>query len=183
MRWPPSNSGADGGMRLEALELVVGREVGIVVVEMHDEADRRRGSCRSDRGTSRRRCGCRAASRTCAARARLVLLGRTSHSSLRPMPYFCGSRPCSSSKRRISTFDSEPRAPSAMSVYLPRSSMPRVKLSFGSPSRPTPMSPVATPATAPLLVVEHLGRGEAGIDLDAELGRLLAEPAAERCRG
>ncbi len=29
-------------------------------------------------------------------------------------------------------------------------SMPRVKLSFGSPSRPTPMSPVAIPTTSPL---------------------------------
>ena len=31
---------ADGGMRLEALELVEGREVGVLVVEVDDEADR-----------------------------------------------------------------------------------------------------------------------------------------------
>ena len=49
----------------------------------------------------------------------------------------------------MSCLASEPRAPSAMIVYLPRSSMPRVKRSFGLPSLPTPMSPVATPVTAP----------------------------------
>src|SRR6516164_7605914 len=42
-----------------------------------------------------------------------------------------------------------PRAPSAKSVYFPRSSMPRVKPGLGCPSLPTPMSPVATPRTSP----------------------------------
>src|SRR3546814_4188803 len=32
---------------------------------------------------------------------------------------------------------------------------------------------------AAVLAIQHLGGGEPGIDLDAELGRLLAEPAAD----
>ena len=52
--------------------------------------------------------------------------------------------------------------------------MPRVKLSLGSPSRPTPMSPVATPTHRAVVVVENLGGGEARIDLDAQRLGLLA---------
>ena len=70
-----------------------------------------------------------------------------------------------------------------MSVYLPCSSMPGVKPGFGLPSRPTPMSPVTTPLTRALVVVEHFGGGEARIDFDAELFGLLGEPAADDCRG
>ncbi len=40
------------------------------------------------------------------------------------------------------------------------------------------MSPVATPRTAPLVVVEHLGAGKAGIDFDAQRFGLFAQPAA-----
>ena len=47
---------ADGRMRLEALELVVRRQVRVLVVEMDDEADATRGARRSGTGTSRRRC-------------------------------------------------------------------------------------------------------------------------------
>ena len=53
----------------------------------------------------------------------------------------------------------------------------------GLPSLSTPMSPVATPITAPFVVVEHLGGGEARIDLDAQrlgLGRQPAADIAER---
>ena len=71
-----------------------------------------------------------------------------------------------------------PRAPSANSVYLARSSMPRVKPALWCPSRPMPMSPVATPATAPFSN-KQLGGGEARIDLDAERFRLLRQPAAD----
>ena len=54
-------------------------------------------------------------------------------------------------ERWISVLLRLPRAPSANSVYFARSSMPRVKLSLRRPSLATPMSPVATPAIAPLL--------------------------------
>ena len=49
---------------------------------------------------------------------------------------------------------------------------------FCCPSLATPMSPVATPVTAPLLE-QHLGRGKAGIDLDAERLRLPRQIAAD----
>ena len=42
------------------------------------------------------------------------------------VPNFCGSRSSSSLNLRISSFDRDPRTPSAKSVYLPRSSMPGV---------------------------------------------------------
>ena len=45
------------------------------------------------------------------------------------------------------------------------------------------MSPVATPLTAPLLVVQHLGGGEARVDLDAQRFRLLPRASGTRCRG
>ena len=57
--------------------------------------------------------------------------------------------------------------------------MPRVKLVLRWPSLPMPMSPVATPATAPLASIQHLGRGEARIDFDAERLRLGRQPAAD----
>jgi hypothetical protein len=66
-----------------------------------------------------------------------------------PMPNFGTSLSASRLNFAISSLASEPRTPSPISTYLPRSSMPRVKLAFGLPSRPTPMSPVATPTTRP----------------------------------
>ena len=54
--------------------------------------------------------------------------------------------------------------------------MPSWKSSFGSPSLPMPMLPVATPLTAAVVVVEHLGGGEAGEDLDAQRFGLLRQP-------
>ncbi len=59
----------DLGVRLPALEFLERAEVGVVVVEADDEAERRPGCCRGGRGTSRRRCSCRAASRRCGASA------------------------------------------------------------------------------------------------------------------
>ena len=40
--------------------------------------------------------------------------------------------------------------PSAKKVYLPLNSIPGINLSDGSPSFPTPISPVITPFTTPL---------------------------------
>ena len=44
------------------------------------------------------------------------------------------------------------------------------------------MSPVATPTHCAVLVVEHLGGGEARIDLDAERLGLLRRASGRRCR-
>ena len=77
----------------------------------------------------------------------------------------------------MSSLASEPRAPSAMMVYLPRSSMPRLKRSVGLPSLPMPYVAGGHADDRALVVVEHLGRGEPGIDLHAQLGGLLAQPA------
>src|SRR5205814_4966071 len=52
------------------------------------------------------------------------------------MPNFPGSRSRSSPNRAIRDFERFPRAPSANRTYLARSSMPRAKLSLGSPFRP-----------------------------------------------
>ena len=80
----------------------------------------------------------------------------------------------------MSCLVSEPRAPSAKNVYLPRSSMPRTKLSVGWPSRPDAHVAGGDADDRAVLVVEHLDGGKARIHLDAELGRLLAEPDAQR---
>ena len=55
--------------------------------------------------------------------------------------------------------------------------MPSWKLAVGSPSLPMPRLPVATPRTRAVFGVEHLGRGKAGKDLDAERLGLRREPA------
>ena len=88
------------------------------------------------------------------------------------------------SNRAISCLASEPRAPSAISMYFARSAMPGVKAGLVLRRLcATPMSPVATPTTAPFSIEQHLGRRKARIDLDAErlgLGRQPAADVAER---
>ncbi len=96
------------------------------------------------------------------------------------MPYFCGSRPSLSLNSSTSCLVSEPRAPSAKNVYLPRSSMPRTKLSVGCAVAADAHVAGGDADDGAVLVVEHLAGGKARIDLDAELGRLLAEPDAQR---
>jgi hypothetical protein len=115
-------------MGLEALEFLERRQIRIVVVEMHDEADRhqivvvvieeRAAAGRIVRAASRTNAGpgpsgawpgrpARAPSARCRISAARVL--------------------ASSENFAISCLVRLPRAPSANSVYLPRSSMPRVK--------------------------------------------------------
>ena len=60
----------------------------------------------------------------CSTSPRRNFDGSTCHSSFRPMPYFCGSTPSRKLNRCISRCDSDPRAPSANSVYFATSSMP-----------------------------------------------------------
>ena len=72
-----------------------------------------------------------------------------------------------------------PRHPSAKKVYLARSSMPGMKLSVGSPSRPTPHVAGDDPRDRPVLPVEHVGGGEPGEHLRSELLGLNGEPPAE----
>ena len=50
--------------------------------------------------------------------------GKTSHSSFMPIPNFCGSRPSGKLNLAMISLASDPRTPSAMNTYLPRSSMP-----------------------------------------------------------
>ena len=143
---------ADRRMGLEALEFLERRQIRIRVVEMDDEADRHQIVVEVIEERAAAGANCRAASRTsaapgpacaCPARPARAPSGRGRISAARgprSRPYFA-----------ISCFDRLPRAPSANSVYLARSSMPRVKSPRGLPSLPMPMSPVATPATAPFV--------------------------------
>ena len=57
----------------------------------------------------------------------VVLVRRNLPQFLQPDAEFLRLAVLRSPKRSISTLDSQPRAPSANSVYLPRSSMPRAK--------------------------------------------------------
>ena len=119
-------------MGLEALEFLERREVRIVVVEMHDKTDRHQ--IVAEVIEERAAAGAiveRPAERCAAPSPGWCFSGATCHSSLRPMPNFCGSRSCVKPEARDQRFDELPRAPSANSVYLPRSSMPRVKPILG----------------------------------------------------
>ena len=62
---------------------------------------------------------------------------------------------------------------------MARNSMPRVNSSLGSPSWPTPMSPVATPTASPLSPISTSAAGKPWIDFDAERLGLAAEVAAD----
>jgi hypothetical protein len=73
----------------------------------------------------------------------------------------------------MSIFDSEPRAPSAKSVYLPRSSMLVAAVAGDAHVAGDDAFDRAVCAE------DDIGDGEAGIDLDAETFGLLGEPARE----
>ncbi len=151
---------ADQRMGLEALELLERRQIRVVVVEMHHEADRDHDCRRGDRGTSRRRSQLSSGQpKECCTSPRLCLAGSTCQSSFRPRPNFGGSRLAVERRTWRSAAWSGCRARlRANSVYLPRSSMPRVKRVLR----------LAVPADAhvaggdaghrALVVIEHLGR-------------------------
>ena len=83
----------------------------------------------------------------CTTSPGLCLLASTRHTSLTPIPYVCGSLCSLRRNRRMTSFDSDPCAPSASSVTRARNSMPGSKLSFMRPSRSSPTSFVRTPST------------------------------------
>ena len=94
------------------------------------------------------------------------------------MPNFCGSRPSPSPKRASSILLRLPRAPSANSVYLARSSMPRVKVVLAVAVLAHPHVAGRDAGDRAVGIEQHLGGGKARIDLDAERLRLAREPAA-----
>ena len=58
--------------------------------------------------------------------------------------------------------------------------MPRMKLSFGSPSLADTHIARGDADDGAALVIKNFGCGKARVDLNAKLRRLLAEPTAER---
>ncbi len=187
----PPRTWRDHRMRLEALELLERRKRRVLVVEMDDEADRHQVLAVSDRGTSRRWSRGRAASRSCAAPARFWnLSGATCQISFRPMPNFCGSRPASSANLAMSCLASEPRAPSrdqrifAAQLHAAGETVLRLAVAADAHVAGRDAEHLA------VVAVEHFGRGEAGIDLDAERLRLGRRASASgrrasrcNCRG
>ena len=122
----------------------------------------------------------RAASPGCAATSPFwCLSGATCHSSLRPIPYFCGSTP----SRRLKRLHQLLRQRAAAAFGEQR--VLRVELHAGlvfALVRAVPRHAHVAGRDAAhraLVVVQDLGGGEAGVDLDAERFRLLAEPAAD----
>ena len=150
---------ADGGMRLEALELLERRQIRVLVVEVDDEADRHEVLAvvieeRAAAGAVVERPAERVLHE-----AGLVLLRLDLPQLLEADAVLLRLAALRRARSRaISCLASEPRAPSAISVYLPRQ-LHAAREACPSACRPwpTPMSPVATPRTAPLVVVEHLG--------------------------
>ena len=137
-------------MGLEALEFLERRKIGILVIEVDDEADRNQIVVevieeRTAAGAVAERPADRVLDQPLAELVRrdLPKLLEADAEFLRFAVLRRGRNARSASCDRL------PRAPSANSVYLARSSMPRVKLALWCPSLPMPMSPVATPATAP----------------------------------
>ena len=109
---------ADRGMRLEALEFLEGRQVG--VCNSGGRRSRPRPGCpRGGRGTIRRRSSCRAANRTNAAPGRACAFRLHLPEFLQADAEFLQARQSSRSNFAISCFASEPRAPSPISMYLP----------------------------------------------------------------
>ena len=171
---------ADQRMGLEALEFLERRQIRIGVVEMDDEADRNQIVVEVIEERAAAGANCRAASRTSAAPARACACparpARAPSSRCRisaargprPSPYFA-----------ISCFDRLPRAPSANSVYLARSSMPRVKLALRLAVLADAHVAGGDAGHRAALVVQHLGGGKARIDFDAQRLGLGREPAAD----
>ena len=160
-----------------------GDRYGIRVIQMHDEADRHQVVVEMIEERAAAGAVVERPAEGVLHEARLVLLRLDLPELLQADAEFLRlATPRRARISRSAACDSEPRAPSANSVYLPRSSMPRVKLSFGSPSLPMPMSPVAMPRDLAVLAVDHLRRGKARIDFDAERLRLRRQPAARQRR-
>ena len=87
--------------------------------------------------------------------------------------------PFVSLKRAIICLDSEPRAPSANIVYLPRNSMPRVKDSLRLAVAADAHVAGGDAEDFALVAEQDFRRGETGIDFYAELFGFGAELAAD----
>ena len=128
------------------------RCTGLLVVQMNDGIRRRPDCPRCDRGTSRRRCSRPVASqKVCCIAPGLCWPDRICQSSVDADAELSDSAALVEAERAIRALvQRAARTPSPISVYCPRSSMPRVNEAAISPSRfPTPMSPVATPRPRP----------------------------------
>ena len=136
-------------MGLEALEFLEGRQVGVLVVQVDDEAD---GDLVVLEMVEERAAAGLHVERPAEGmldQAGLAVFRLDLPEFLDADAVFCGSRPSSRLYLAISCLASEPRTPSPISTYLPSSAMPGAKPGPGEPSVSTPMSPVMTPVTAP----------------------------------
>ena len=165
---PPSNVLADQRMGFEALEFLERRRDRDFGNSDGRQSRPTRGCRRSDRGTSRRRLNCRAASRTsaapalcgaCPARPATALSARCRISAARGRP--------TRSNLAMSCLPRLPRAPSANSVYLARSSMPRVKPALRLAVFADAHVAGGDAGNRAVLVIEDFGGGKARINLDA----------------
>ena len=93
------------------------------------------------------------------------------------MPNFCGSHFLSSSNLAMSCFASEPRAPSAMSVYLPRNSTPRTVKTLRSSVAPKTQVARCHSRHRAFFIIQHAGSCEARVNFNSKFAGLLTEPA------
>ena len=169
-------------MCLEPLELVERRQGRVLIVEMNDETDGNEPVAVVIQERAAGRAGGERPPERVLNEPRLELVGRNLPQLLQADSVFL--RPA----RRIELvpgdrlFGQRSSCAFGEQDVLPLSSIPRVKLAFGWPSRPTPMSPVATPTTSPLSPNKKLGRRETRINLDAKAFRARPQPARERAK-
>src|SRR5437763_15295907 len=93
--------------------------------------------------------------------------GATFHNSFSPMPNFCGSRSLSSSKRLMSCFDNDPRTLGKQRVLGVQRHTARERVLVLAILGHAHVAGRDSDHLA-VLAVEYFGRGEPGIDLDAE---------------
>eukprot|EP00659_Diplonema_papillatum_P018262 gene18261-biopygen18468 len=85
----------------------------------------------------------------CRTKPSLCFDASISHTSFTPRPYVCGSASARKSYFSKSTFEIDPRHPSARIVCFARRIIPGWYTSFFSPVFETPLSSVITPVTLP----------------------------------
>ena len=137
-------------MGLEALEFLEGRQVGVLVVQVDDEADRDLVVLEVVEERAAAGLHVERPAERMLDEAGLVVFRLDLPELLEADAVFAGlAAVVESLYLAISCLASEPRAPSPISTYLPSSAMPGAKPGPCEPSRSTPMSPVTTPVTAP----------------------------------
>ena len=170
---------ANGRMGLEALELAVGRQVGIGIVQVHDKADRHQvGAIVIEEGAAPGAVVERPAERVL-DQPGPVRLGTNLPQLLEPKPIFLrlaalleaefghqlfGERAARAlGNDRVLAFELHAAGEAVRRLAV----LADPHISSGDADHRT------------LVVVKHLGGGKARIDLDAQSGGLLAQPAAE----